>query len=137
MNIFLSPRENFTAGQGEGGVLLVAAGHFQKRRLFNAVNNGANIGPVNGAGAHSARLNGGVQGAVPEKLTTVLMGGLGRKGAFRMAGADMLCDFNVALLFQNISVRIHQKRAERRIPGITGLLCNFSSSQQLKGMIFH
>ena len=121
MNVLLAGGNDLVCPHGKGGVFIVRAGKGQKTGLTDAVHDAADVGPINAAGAHGARLTGGVKRAVPQEILAVGAAGTAGQHKLRMSGGVMGIALGVTLRHEHISLAVHQDRAERRITAGAGL----------------
>ena len=78
--------EDFTAGEIEGWIFFVAAGEAVETLFGERVDYAADSGPVDGSGAHGARLGAGVEGAFREDFFAEELAGLGAGKALGVLG---------------------------------------------------
>jgi len=86
----LAAGEDFAAGQVEGGVFLVAACETVQTFFREGVDDAADAGPVDGSGAHGARVGAGVEGASGELRRCELAADEGASEAFGVLGGVAL-----------------------------------------------
>jgi hypothetical protein len=107
LDLLLPGAEHDAGGQAHRRVFGMVAGERQKLRLLEAVDQPADIGPVERSGAHGAGLAGCDQGAGPEEFRRI-----GFRGAARQFGFGVAHGANVALAQEDMAVGAGKHGAE-------------------------
>ena len=110
----LSGLEYLAARQVEGGIFRMTAGQRPQPGFAQAIDQPADPGPVDRAGAHGAGLRGGIErGAGPEDVGAVARAGGRREQPLGVGGAVMRRHVAVLGFDQDAALAIDQDGAER------------------------
>ena len=124
----LAAGKHRAAGQGQGGVLGVAARQGEQGGFFGAIQNAADARPVDGASAHGA---GGDQRA----LGQIGAGVVGRRRA-RQRALGVVHGVDVALLGQHrLAIVRNEQRAKRVVAPVPGALGHSVGAAQQRGCL--